>query len=289
VVPLVLVVAYAVGVPVGIAVFATNVGRPPLPAATPADHGLEHLDVALVTEDGVRLDGWYVPSRTGAAVAVLHGASSTRAAVLDQAVVLARHGYGVLLFDARGMGTSGGRAMNLGWAGDADVHAAVDFLAARPDVDPDRIAVLGESMGGEEAIGAMASDPRIRAVVAEGATHRAADDWTWLPDRYGWRGRVQLGVHRLTTALTDVLTDERPPTALRAAVAAAGRPVLLITAGEVADEAAAAEHIRTGAPERVQVWTVPGAAHTGGLATAPGEWQRQVTAFLDASLDPPAG
>jgi uncharacterized protein len=45
--------------------------------------------------------------------------------------VLARHGYGVLLFDARGHGRSEGRAMDFGWFGDLDVSAAVSFLVAR--------------------------------------------------------------------------------------------------------------------------------------------------------------
>ena len=54
-----------------------------------------------------------------------------RSAVLDQAAVLARHGYGVLLYDARGMGRSGGRAMNFGWYGDRDL-AAADRLPRHP-------------------------------------------------------------------------------------------------------------------------------------------------------------
>lgn len=49
--------------------------------------------------DGVRLSAWYVPSRNGAAVVLLPGAGSTRTAVLGQAAVLARHGYGALLTD----------------------------------------------------------------------------------------------------------------------------------------------------------------------------------------------
>ena len=112
--------------------------------------------------------------RNHAAVVLLHGAGSTRSSVLDHAVVLANHGYGVLLFDARGHGRSGGRAMDFGWYGDKDVTAAVSFLQTRPDVDDDLIAAVGLSMGGEEAIGAAASDRRIRAVVAEGATHRVS-------------------------------------------------------------------------------------------------------------------
>ena len=86
---------------------------------------------------------------------MLHGAGSTRSAVLGHAVVLARHGYSVLLFDARGHGRSAGRAMDFGWYGDEDVGGAVTFLAAQPGIST--IAAVGMSMGGEEAIGAAAA------------------------------------------------------------------------------------------------------------------------------------
>ncbi len=150
-----------------------------------------HTDVRFPARDGVRLSGWYVPSTGRAAVLLLHGAGSTRSDVLEHAVVLARHGYGVLLSDARGHGRSGGRAMDFGWHGDADIAGAVAFLQSRPDVDGARVGVVGMSMGGEEAIGAAAANTGIRAVVAEGATSRTAADKAFLPGVYGIGGRIQ--------------------------------------------------------------------------------------------------
>ena len=46
----------------------------------------------------------------------------------------------------------------------------MDHLAGRPDVTDGRIAAMGMSMGAEEAIDAVGTDPRVRAVVAEGAS-----------------------------------------------------------------------------------------------------------------------
>ncbi len=285
VLPVVLVVAYGAGFPITMAVYATNMARPRLAHVTPADRGVTYEDASFTTNDGVRLSGWYIPSHNRGAVVVLHGASSTRTSVLDQAIVLARHGYGALLFDARGHGRSAGRAMEFGWYGDRDIAAAVDYLQHRADVDPTRIGALGESMGGEEAIGAMATNHALRAVVAEGATNRTSGDWTWLPDTYGARGRLQLGVHWLTYHLADLLTDARQPITLRAAAtAAAPRPILLITAGNVADEAHADAAIRSASPSNVEVWTVAGANHTGGLDAAPTDWTRRVTTFFDTAL-----
>jgi pimeloyl-ACP methyl ester carboxylesterase len=220
---------------------------------------------------------------------MLHGAASTRTAVLDEAVELARRGYGVLLFDARGHGLSEGRAMDYGWWGETDTAAAVSYLTTRGDVDPGRIGAVGLSMGGEQAIGALAVDPRLRAVVAEGATGRTAADNAWLSEVYGRRGVLQERIDVLRYAVVDLLTDApRPPSLRESAGAAAPRPILLIAAGEVPDERSAAEFIRSGAPRSVALWEVPGARHIGGLATASREWRERVTAFLDAALAPPA-
>lgn len=151
----------------GQAVAATNVPRAEVGARTPIDVGLTYRDVEFPATDGVRLSGWYVPSRNGAVVLLLHGAGSTRSYVLSHAVVLARHGYGVLLFDARGHGRSSGRAMDFGWFGDRDIGGAVDFLRQQPEIDDDRLAAVGMSMGGEQAIGAAARIHAIGAVVAD--------------------------------------------------------------------------------------------------------------------------
>ncbi len=269
----------------GQAFAATFVAPTELGSATPAGKGLAFREVTATSRDGVVLSGWYIPSTNGAAVVLRHGAGSTRTATLDQAAVLARHGYGVLMMDARGHGRSGGRAMDFGWYGDLDVSAGVDALVAQPEVDADRIGVVGLSMGGEESIGAAAADPRIRGVVAEGATHRVAADRQWLADTYGVAGAVQHQLDRATYATADLLTAAGPPTPLRpAAERSAPRPLLLIAAGEVPDEEHAARWVQAGSPGSVAVWVVPGATHTAGLATQPDQWEQRVTDFLDEAL-----
>ena len=287
-VAVVIVLTAVVALVVGPAVAATNVPRPEL-GATPADAGLTVERLTIPTTDGVRLAGWYVPSRDGAAVVLLHGAGSTRSNVLDEATVLADAGFGVLLLDARGHGESEGRAMDFGWYGERDVAAAVDVLAEQPDVDPDRIGVVGLSMGGEQALGASGADPRIRAVVAEGATARSAADEAWLSEEFGLQGWLQEQLEWVQDRVTEVLTEAPLPNSSRAAAGSTEETrYLLITAGDAPDEASSAAYVAGAAPERVEVWTVPGAAHVGGLATAPDEWSERVTSFLAESL-PSAG
>ena len=141
------------------------------------------------------------------------------------------------------------------------------------------------SVGGEEALGATATNQLLRAVVAEGATARVADDEAWLSDRYGARGAFQERLERVQDWVTDILTDAAAPTSLRAAVEASGRTrYLLITAGDEPDEGHAATYIAAGAPHRVETWTIEGAEHTDGLEVAPDEWTNRVVTFLTDTL-----
>ena len=276
----------AVSTSLAIAVAANTVPPTALGERTPSDLGLGFQDVSFPTADGVTLSAWFIPGESGAAIVLVHGAGNTRSGVLDHAAVLARHGYGVLLFDARGHGLSGGRAMDLGWYGDLDVGAAVTYLSTRDDVEPDRIGAIGLSMGGEEVIGAAGSDPRIAAVVAEGATNRVAADKIWQSEVYGARGALQEWLDRLTYGLADLLTPARPPVPLAVSMERIRpRPVLLIAAGDVPDEGHVAERLQAVAPDATEVWVVPGSPHVGALATDPGGWEERVVGFLESALN----
>jgi uncharacterized protein len=258
--------------------------RSSLGLATPADRGLAFSGVTFPTSDGVRLSAWYLPSTNSAAIVTLPGAGSNRTATLGQATVLARHGYGVLMVDPRGQGRSGGHAMDAGWYGDRDVTAAVAFLQHQSDVDANRIGVLGLSMGGEQAIGAADADPAIRAVVAEGATHRiAADKAGYLPG--GVTGAIQRALDQVTYGTAALLSPAPQPGTLHTAIAKAhATRFLLIAASKGVDESQAVAYLRTAAPDRVQTWTVPAASHVHGLATAPAEWTPRVIGFFDQAL-----
>lgn len=87
--------------------------------------------------------------------------------------VLARAGFVTLCIDLRCFGArsdekESAAAKALIWRGDSlwacmlrDLAAALDYLAARPDVDPTRIATLGLSMGALQAFWLAALDQRI--------------------------------------------------------------------------------------------------------------------------------
>ncbi len=261
-------------------VYAANVPAGHLGRADPASYGLAYRTVSFETPDGVRLAGWYVPSHNGAAVIVVPGSGSTRAATLAQGGVLARHGYGVLFIDNRGHGTSGGTAMDFGWWGERDLSGAVSYLESQPDVAGGRIAILGESMGGEEAIGAIGSDTRVRAVVAEGATGRTFADTARLGS--GPSSAISRFQSWITYTTAGTLSRAPQPPPIRTSLRQAYPRQVLIVAGR--DELAAGRYLKSGSPANVQLVEMKDAAHTAGLRTHPAEWENTVIQFLATNV-----
>jgi uncharacterized protein len=272
--------------PVAFGVYAANAPHPPLGSRTPSDVGLRFEDLRLRSADGTSLGAWYVPSENGAAILLLPGSGSTRDDLLTHASMLARGGYGLLLLDPRGHGGSGGEPMELGWGSDGDIRAAIDELARRPDVDPGRIGVLGLSMGGEQAITGAATDARIRAVVADGASARTYEDARNDPAIAG--GSLSVAWTWLETEVADLLADASPPLPLADAMCAiAPRPVLLIAASPH-DETEAASFYAAVGGANVEVWHVPDAAHVSAILEHPGEYSRRVFGFFDRALGAPS-
>lgn len=114
---------------------------------TPAAAGMRYEEVALVASDGVRLSGWYMPlADARGTVLFCHGNAGNISHLLDVAAGAHALGLGVLLFDYRGYGQSGGVPSEEGTYRDA--AAAWDYLVAEAGVPPERIVVVGRSLGG---------------------------------------------------------------------------------------------------------------------------------------------
>ena len=197
--------------------------------------------------------------------------------------MLARHGYGALLFDRRGEGESDGDPNVFGWAGE-DIRAAVEFLRSRPEIDPDRIGGLGLSVGGEMMIEAAAESDGLKAVVSKvrGSARSARRS------RYPTRGR---GSRRrwFTPSRTPgvaLFSNTLPPPSLEDLVGRiAPRPVAIIYAmpGQ-GGEAELSQVFYDAGREPKTIWRVPGAGHTGGIEARPAEYERRVVGFFDRAL-----
>ena len=143
-------------------------------------------DVELHTEDGIRLGAWFLPAAggPGPAVLVCNGNAGDRSMRAPLAAALNRMGLSVLLFDYRGYGGNPGRPSEDGLA--ADARAARAWLGGQPEVDPDRIAYFGESLGAAVALGLAVERPPAALVLRSPFTSLGdvgAVHYPWLPVR----------------------------------------------------------------------------------------------------------
>ncbi|HLP09726.1 MAG TPA: alpha/beta hydrolase [Opitutaceae bacterium] len=130
--------------------------------------------VSFVNRYGVRLTGdLYVPKNRSAEKLPALAVGGPFGAVKEQASglyanTLAAHGFVTLAFDPSYTGESGGEPRNIASPdlNTEDFSAAVDFLGTRPNVDRNRIGIVGICGWGGIALNATAVDKRIRAVVS---------------------------------------------------------------------------------------------------------------------------
>jgi uncharacterized protein len=272
----VLFVAFVV-FPIGYAYVGTHAARPPVEDIDLGSASVEQIQ--LHTSDGLTLEGSYVPSKNGAAVVVAFGRKGTQ----RPARMLARRGYGVLIFDRRGEGESDGDPNPYAWNdGERDLLAAIDFLKRRPDVEPDRIGGLGLSVGGETFLQTAAHSEDVRAVVSEGATARSVGELLSVPGSGVGPVAVNVGM----TAGTAVFSNSAPPPHLIDLVEQiAPRSMLLIySPKDDPDEPRfnRAFYEAAGAPK--EIWGVPEAGHVGAQEARPREYEQRVTRFFARAL-----
>ena len=253
----------------------THLARGSVPEA---ELGTAYEDVSFTTGDGLQLRGWYVPSRNGAAVISFPGRAETQ----KQARMLARHGYGVLLFDRRGEGESDGDPNSLGWGGYRDVDAAVEFLRGRPDVRPDRIGGIGRSVGGEMLLEAAARSDGLKAVVSEGAGIRSIREGA---DSSLGEDPLWLASQSLQTAGVNLFANQStPPDLEELAARIAPTPVFLIYATHGGGGEELSRDFYDAAREPKALWEIRKGGHVGGIDAVPREYERRVVGFFDDAL-----
>ncbi|MFH2100080.1 MAG: alpha/beta hydrolase, partial [Pseudomonadota bacterium] len=153
-------------------------------AASPADWGLAYEDVEFSATDGVRLHGWWIPAAEARAVVLFcHGNAGNVSHRAGRVLALNRLGLSVFLFDYRGFGRSRGRPSEQGTYRDA--RGAWDLLTEKRGVAPDRILVLGRSLGGAVAAH-LATEVRPAGLILDSAFTSipalAQERYSWVPE-----------------------------------------------------------------------------------------------------------
>lgn len=244
---------------------------------TPEQIGLAYEDVTLTAADGVTLHAWFLPARAPShgTILFLHGNAENVSTHIGSVYWLPEKGFNVLLLDYRGYGQSQGVPTLNGVM--RDVDSAVAALLARADVDPDRIVVFGQSLGGSVALHYVAHSEHhshIRALIVESAfaNYRAivreklASFWlTWLFQWLPW------------------ITVDGDHDPLAAAPRISPIPLLIIHGDRDAIVPVShGQRLHTVAREPKELWIVPGGNHIDAFRFP--EYRGRFVAYLKARL-----
>jgi len=141
---------------------------------TPAKYSYDFQEISIPTKNNKKLYGWWVPAENlknenKPTIILIHGWSRNVDRLMSFIKKLHPAGYNLLAFDSRCHGKSDDDKFSSMVKFTEDIRAAIDYSEKLPNVDINRVGVLGLSIGGAASIYAAALDKRIKSVVTGGA------------------------------------------------------------------------------------------------------------------------
>ena len=246
----------------------------------PERTGIAHLEsVRFDTRDRITVAGWYVPSRNRAAVILTHGTGADRSFMLPEMSTLAAAGFGVLAFDWPGNGQSGGK-IHWDQTERNALIAAADWISERPDVDAQRIGVLGFSFGGYVTAQVVPEDSRFAATVLEATPPSVKAYMDHAHDKWGPLSRWSAEF-----ALRQAGVPENDIVPLDTIARVAPRALLFVggSADPIVPENMVIE-LYNAAREPKDFWIVSGAQHGGYASVAGEEYSSRLVRFYSEHL-----
>ena len=139
---------------------------------SPADYGIAFEDVYFRSQDGIELNGWFVPGGTDLTWLWFHGNGGSLGDRAEDLTLYNSLGVNIFVFDYRGYGHSAGKPTEKGVYRDAT--GALQYLQSRQDVANSRIVYFGQSLGGAIALELATRHPPL-GLVLESTFSSAAD------------------------------------------------------------------------------------------------------------------
>lgn len=239
------------------------------------ENNIPFQEIELTTADGIKLAAWYTPPQNGALILLAHGYSGHRPE--DMHVIFAQNGYGVLAWDFRAHGASGGETSTLGYYEQLDVEAALEYALAQPDVK--RVGAWGGSMGAATVILVAADHPQIEAVVSDSAFPSLEDIMKLnTPIKI-----MQPFVLSFGDWFSGAKIDQVSPVNEIGKISP--RAVFIIDGWDGAAIAMNSPYrLFNAAGEPKQLWAEDGVPHLGTYGHDPQEYEKRVIEFLDQYL-----
>jgi fermentation-respiration switch protein FrsA (DUF1100 family) len=245
------------------------------PGNTLRKYEIPYQSVSLVTEDGIRLAAWYTPPKNGVVILLAHGYGDNRPEWVYE--MLAKKKYGVLAWDARAHGESGGEISTIGYLEILDVKAALNFALVQPDVK--HIGAWGGSMGAATIIRAAATYPQIEAVFVDSSFDSLDDELDYLVPYPFLTPLAKL----IAKAKTGINLDEVSPLADIGRISP--RPVFIVhSTADIVAPPDAGQKLFEAAKEPRFLWVEQNAPHLAIYLENPRRYQRRLVGFFDEWL-----
>lgn len=207
-------------------------------------------DTLEFTVPGIgKREGWFFPGLRGAPTVILcHGYQSSRGELLMLLSALQDHQYNVFVFDFAAHGKSAG-ITSLGFREAGELRAAVNALAQRNDVDPNRFGVWGYNIGAYTALREAVDDHRIRVLVLDSVYDRPEQMLTLQVQKTGLGGfPLMIRSARFAFGWLNIEYHEAPALSKQLSKVA-GVPKLFIQAIDDPDLARTTRELFLAAPE----------------------------------------
>jgi len=244
---------------------------------TPDVLGMRYEPVQFTSADGTRLSGWFLPAadrknpkEAKGTVVHFHGNAQNMSTHWRFVAWLPKQDYNVLVFDYRGYGQSEGKPEPKGVFEDS--NAALNYVRSRQDVDPERLFVFGQSLGGTNAIAVVGSGNRagVKAAAIESTFYSYS---SIANDKFKGAGLL--------------VSDDYAASKYVAAVS----PIPLLFIHGTADQVIPVEHSKrlladARGPKRLI--EVQGAGHLEPMTTLRfgNAYRKALTAFFESSMQP---
>ena len=249
----------------------------------PDQFGLIAEDVYFPSADGTQLTGWFLPAQgtPRGTIVYFHGNAANISNHLVQVRWLPPAGYSVFIFDYRGYGVSSGEPSREGLIQDG--VAAIDYVRSRKDVNPRRLVVYAQSLGGTVGLSALAraGTAGVRAVVVESGFGSYREEARLFMDDHWFTWPFQYPV-----AYLFISDDHRGYDALPAL---ARVPLLVIAStGDRTVPIEASRRLFEAFPGTDKTfWTVKGLPHVAMFVRDGSPWRPRLLAYLADKLGPP--
>ncbi len=250
---------------------------------------INYEQIWLTTEDSVKLEALYFPSKNGSAIIFAHGFKSSRFGNLHLVTpaVLVKNGYGVLYTMRRAHGNSDGELITFGKDELKDIETSYQYLIGKNEVNPEKIGIVGWSMGGALSILYAAQNEDIKAVISECAYDSfdntlgvSVEALTGLPAFPFANIILFLAERKLGFSL-----DEYDPVNNISKISP--RPIFILTAGkDVTVNPTGGQNLVDAAGEPVEHWYEPEYGHNGFRKENLEEYEKRVVGFFDKYLFP---